>query len=226
MKDLRVGLKLYTSSLSKALYASLITLLLLLLIPYHGKESVGLDAAALVDVIGMPIIAFFAALDVVRDPMATTFEVGILSSIRRLFISRIITYSVLISIPLALVPPVLGVLNNDLYLSILSKFLTYVAIASIAFLIDDYRMVIFYLVTFVFIIPYAPLAIMNRALMSGTKLGLGTGLLCYYFDPVVSYVNRKLFAISIPMLSLASALTSITIIALSYVAFSRKEFVV
>lgn len=224
MKSLRTGLRLYISGLSATLYLLLLVFLLLMLMPYHGQKVISTETATLVDVFGLPIIAFFTALEIVRDPLVTTFEVSILGSIRKLFWSRIIIYATLIAIPILFVFLIIGIIDRGFYLALLSNFLLYTTVVSIAFLIDDYKMVIFYLVTFIFIMPYVPLIIINKALINNTRLGLFLSLFCFYFDPVISYVYKKVFVTNIDILFIISALFSLLIIFLSYIFFSKKEF--
>jgi len=224
MKSLRTGLRLYISSLSVTLYLLLLVFLVLILLPYRGQRAVSTDAATIIDVFGLPMIAFFVALDIVRDPLVTTFEVSILSSIRKLFWSRITIYAALIAIPLLLTFLVTITIDKYFYLALLSNFLLYITIVSLASLIDDYKMIIFYLVTFIFIMPYVPLIIINKALMYNTRLGLFLSLFCFYFDPVIGYAYRKVFMTSINILFIISTLFSLLIIFLSYIFFSKKEF--
>jgi len=222
MNNIKVGFKVYISSFPLSLYVALIILTILLSIPLRNSvEKIAL-LPVYVDLMLLPMVAFIVALYLKRDSNVFLFELNLIRSFNATYIVSISIYYILLLVPGIIF---LSSINEIKYLSIVAcRILSYTALFSIALLIDNYRAAMFYLVTFIFIMPYAPLALFNNASATSSRLSPAASILSFFFAPTTSYINRNLLSLSIGLIMLANIVLSFFIIIVSYILFIRKEF--
>jgi len=209
-------------------YIFLSVLPTLLLLPYRNDPMFDNYFMLYVDLTVVPLAALMAALHIVREPQVSVFEISMLKSLRAIYVAKLVAYIMALSIgfaPLMLLLLLTGK-TGVLLIPLVCRMLTYVAIVSIAFLLETPKNALVYLLVFFFLLPYAPPALLNNARMTGSRLDPVTSVISYFIAPVASSLYNDALGLSIQMLQFIVVLISVAVVVLDYIMYSMKEFAI
>jgi len=207
------------------LYIFLAILIALLLIPFREDQMFEQYVDMFVDLLFVPALAIMASLHVVREYNITVFELNMLKGYGTVYLGRVIVYVLALFVgllPTIILLSITGSLQNY-SIALLQKILSYTAVTSVILLLDSPKGGLMISVVFFYLIPYGVLALINRAGFDRSPLSPELAPFVYFFDPLIGTTQKNIIGYTewTPVITIAF---SITVIAIDYIVFTKKEF--